>query len=49
VFSGTAREALDRAGIHYHGEISHPAAMGANLNRDVRQAKLVDLKARLGL
>lgn len=48
VFSSTAREALDRAGIEYDGEISHPTAMGANLNRDVRRAKLTELKRRLG-
>lgn len=48
VFSSTAREALDRAGIAYDGEISHPTAMGANLNADVRRAKLIELKRRLG-
>ena len=49
VFSAIAREALDRARIPYDGEISHPTARGANLNQDIRRAKLVALKARLGL
>jgi hypothetical protein len=48
VFSGAAREAFDIVGVPYDAEISHPAAMGANLNRDVRRAKLVALKAQLG-
>lgn len=49
VFSITARDALDRAGIRYDGAISHPAALGANRNALGRQQKLMQLKAQLGL
>jgi len=47
-FSANARDALDRAGIPYDGEISHPTARGDNLNREVRRAKLTALKTILG-
>ena len=47
VFSATARDALQSAGVAIDGYIAHPTARGKNMNRDYRDDQLRRLKAEL--